>query len=94
MGLGPYQAAYVYLFSHVRSVISAAVRASVLGPYQAQFVLGGEWVGQAVRREVEAWWEVGRDVDGKGWRKAGQTAPVMDLWGGRHELLYSRIFNS
>ena len=25
---------------------------------------------------------------------AGQSVPVMDLWIGRHELLYSRIFNS
>ena len=94
MGIEASQAAYVFLFSHVRSVVSAAVRASVLGPYQAQFVLAGAWIGEAVRREVETWWAVGRNVDGKGWRKAGQTAPMMDLWGGRHELLYSRIFNS
>ncbi len=25
---------------------------------------------------------------------AGQTVPMMDLWIGRHEVLYSRIFNS
>jgi len=25
---------------------------------------------------------------------AGQVVPVLDLWVGRHELLYSRIFNS
>ena len=94
MGLEPYQAAYIYLFSHARSVVSAAVRASVLGPYQAQFVLGGAWLAEAVKKEIEAWWVVGTDVDARGWRSAGQTAPLMDLWGGRHELLYSRIFNS
>jgi urease accessory protein len=26
--------------------------------------------------------------------EAGQTVPAMDLWIGRHEILYSRIFNS
>lgn len=26
--------------------------------------------------------------------EAGQNVPVMDLWVGRHEVLYSRIFNS
>ncbi|KAK0636268.1 hypothetical protein B0T17DRAFT_587492 [Bombardia bombarda] len=26
--------------------------------------------------------------------RAGQSVPVMDLWFGRHEMLYSRIFNS
>ncbi|KKZ66668.1 hypothetical protein EMCG_07648 [[Emmonsia] crescens] len=26
--------------------------------------------------------------------EAGQVVPTMDLWVGRHELLYSRIFNS
>jgi urease accessory protein UreF len=25
---------------------------------------------------------------------AGQVVPALDLWLGRHELLYSRIFNS
>jgi urease accessory protein len=25
---------------------------------------------------------------------AGLSVPVMDLWVGRHEVLYSRIFNS
>ena len=43
-----------------------------------------------------------RDTDGRGsqgnWNsvveEAGQSVPVMDLWVGRHEVLYSRIFNS
>ena len=31
---------------------------------------------------------------GKGVEEAGQGVPAMDLWVGRHEVLYSRIFNS
>lgn len=80
-------AAYLFLFSHVRTVISAAVRAGVLGPYQAQAILASKELQERIRSLVEEMWE--RKVE-----DAGQTVPVMDLWVGRHEKLYSRIFNS
>ncbi|KAF2811113.1 uncharacterized protein BDZ99DRAFT_386483 [Mytilinidion resinicola] len=82
-----HDAAYLFLFSHARTVISAAVRASVLGPYQAQGVLASQDLQERIRSLVEEMWE--RKVE-----DAGQTVPVMDLWVGRHEKLYSRIFNS
>ena len=79
--------AYLFLFSHARTVTSAAVRASVMGPYQAQAVLASTELQERIRNLVE-----------EGWCKtvedAGQSVPVMDLWVGRHEKLYSRIFNS
>ncbi|OCL14765.1 hypothetical protein AOQ84DRAFT_308335 [Glonium stellatum] len=80
-------AAYLFLFSHARTVISAAVRASVLGPYQAQAILASKELQERIRSLMEEMWE--RKVE-----DAGQTVPVMDLWVGRHEKLYSRIFNS
>lgn len=80
-------AAYLFLFSHARTIISAAVRASVLGPYQAQAILASKELQERIRSLVEEMWE--RKVE-----DAGQTVPVMDLWVGRHEKLYSRIFNS
>ncbi|OCK75118.1 hypothetical protein K432DRAFT_429621, partial [Lepidopterella palustris CBS 459.81] len=80
-------AAYLFLFSHARTVVSAAVRASVLGPYQAQGVLASAELQKRIRELVGEYWDVG--IGG-----AGQTVPVMDLWVGRHEKLYSRIFNS
>ena len=79
--------AYLFLFSHARTVVSAAVRASVMGPYQAQAVLAGTELQQRIRGLVEEGWD--RKVE-----DAGQSVPVMDLWVGRHEKLYSRIFNS
>ncbi|KAI1491143.1 UreF-domain-containing protein [Biscogniauxia mediterranea] len=87
LGLTARQAAYVFLLSHAKALVSAAVRAGCFGPYRAQSVLAGpalrDALGDAVARE---------------WRTpvedAGQRVPVMDLWVGRHELLYSRIFNS
>jgi urease accessory protein len=75
------------MFSHARTIISAAVRASVLGPYQAQSVLASQYLQERIRALVEEMWD--RNVE-----DAGQTVPVMDLWVGRHEKLYSRIFNS
>ncbi|KAH0594488.1 hypothetical protein MHUMG1_07839 [Metarhizium humberi] len=87
VGLTLHQTAYMYMVSHLKALVSAAVRASMFGPYQAQKVLAGEqaqrWIGRVIDRE----WETRVD-------EAGQSVPVMDLWIGRHEVLYSRIFNS
>lgn len=68
-------------------MISAAVRASVLGPYQAQTVLASGELQDRIRGLVVEGWD-------RGVGDAGQSVPVMDLWVGRHEKLYSRIFNS
>jgi len=80
-------AAYLYLFSHARTVVSAAVRAGVLGPYQAQAELASIDLRHCIEKLVKEWWNTVPE-------DAGQVVPVMDLWVGRHEKLYSRIFNS
>jgi urease accessory protein len=87
LGLEIQQAAYLFLFNHAKAVLSAAVRASVMGPYQAQSVLAGGPLQAQIRGCLEKVWNVEPEV-------AGQVVPSMDLWVGRHELLYSRIFNS
>lgn len=88
------QALYMYLFNHAKTVVSAGIRASVLGPYQAQGVLASEVLRSRIWALVED--EIG--VDGKKTRKmtdqVGQCVPMLDIWGGRHEIVYSRIFNS
>lgn len=95
LGLSAYDAANVFLLNHAKAVLSAAVRANVLGPYQAQAILAGgtgkdkqvlalqEVLRRAVEREKE------RTIE-----DAAVCVPMMDLWIGRHEILYSRIFNS
>lgn len=101
---------YIFLLNHAKSVVSAAVRASVMGPYQAQGLLGSIWLRRELERLVDRALEDEEkeqdqeqdqedgDGDGDGWRRkveeAGQGVPAMDIWLGRHELLYSRIFNS
>lgn len=94
---------YVFLLNHTKSIVSAAVRASLMGPYQAQGLLGSVWLRKELERLVdrvcvEEEEEEEGDGDGDGWRRrveeAGQGVPAVDIWLGRHELLYSRIFNS
>ena len=87
MGIGVEESAYACLFNHAKAVVSAAVRASLMGPYQAQGVLAGAWLRGEITKCIKDNWEV--EVEG-----AGQVVPLMDLWIGRHEMLYSRIFNS
>ena len=87
MRLSLHQSAYIFLLNHVKAVVSAAVRASVMGPYQAQAVLAGAPVQDEIKAALEMYWDVPIE-------DAGQVVPVLDLWAGRHDLLYSRIFNS
>ncbi|KAK3117800.1 hypothetical protein LTR53_000488 [Teratosphaeriaceae sp. CCFEE 6253] len=87
LGLPAHETAYLSLLNHAKALLSAAVRASVMGPYQSQAVLASgklqDWIETCIAKEQ------GREVEG-----TAVTVPMMDLWMGRHELLYSRIFNS
>jgi urease accessory protein len=87
LGMSLEQTAYVFMLSHVKALLSAAVRASMFGPYHAQKLLGSIEVQKGIREVVEREWDTKIE-------DAGQSVPVMDLWVGRHEMLYSRIFNS
>lgn len=87
MGVTLRESAYTFLLNHAKAVVSAAVRASVMGPYAAQGLLASGWLRGQIEGLMGRNWDVG--VEG-----AGQGVPMCDLWIGRHELLYSRIFNS
>ncbi|KAK4204328.1 hypothetical protein QBC40DRAFT_165076 [Triangularia verruculosa] len=87
VGLTLQQTAYMFLFGHVKALVSAAVRAGMFGPYQAQKVLAGATVQELITEMIKREWDTVVE-------NAGQNVPVMDLWFGRHEVLYSRIFNS
>lgn len=87
MGLSAHQAAYLFLSNHAKAILSAAVRASIIGPYHAQQMLASKdlqlLLSQALHRV-----RLIKPED------TGQSIPLLDLWIGRHEKLYSRIFNS
>lgn len=87
MGMDAHQTAYVFMLNHAKAVLSAAVRASVMGPYQAQNVLASKHLQDMIAERIDREWETPVE-------DAAQIVPPLDLWVGRHELLYSRIFNS
>lgn len=87
LGLTLDQTAYVFMLGHVKALVSAAVRANLMGPYAAQKVLASGATQEMIAAAVEREWTTP-------YEEAGQGVPVMDLWVGRHEMLYSRIFNS
>lgn len=107
-GLSSAESAYVFLLGHAKAVASACVRAGVMGPYQAQALLASAWLRAEIQRAMDGSWRVKKAEGRSGWwgededeekgmvgvEEAGQGVPAMDLWIGRHELLYSRIFNS
>ena len=59
----------------------------MFGPYKAQGVLASGWLRGVIEGVMRENWE-------RGVVEAGQEVVMCDLWVGRHELLYSRIFNS
>jgi len=87
MGVLEHESAYTFLFNHAKAVVSAGVRKGVMGPYASQGILGGGWL----KEEVERGLKVGGRIEVE---DAGQGVPGVDLWLGRHEVIYSRIFNS
>ncbi|KAK5691652.1 hypothetical protein LTR97_011649 [Elasticomyces elasticus] len=87
LSLAESETAYLFLLNHAKALLSAAVRASVIGPYQSQSVLASEKLQRCIATCIKR--ETARTAE-----EAAVTSPVMDLWMGRHELLYSRIFNS
>jgi urease accessory protein len=87
LGMTLEQTAYVFMLSHVKALLSAAVRASIFGPYHAQKVLASAGVRDGIDKVIRREWNTKIE-------DAGQSIPLMDLWIGRHEMLYSRIFNS
>ena len=86
-GLALEHTTFVFLLNHTKALLSAAVRLNLIGPYVAQKTLAAPETLDMVRKAQE--------VGGKlTIEEAGQTVPTLDLYQGRHELLYSRVFNS
>lgn len=90
------EAAYVFLLNHARAVTSAALRMnqSYIGPYHQYAVLGGSHKlagGQTLQDLVHGCLSRVWDLQPE---DAGQVVPAMDIWIGRHDLLYTRVFNS
>ncbi|KAF7189266.1 putative urease accessory protein UreF-like [Pseudocercospora fuligena] len=92
LNLSEHEASYLFLLNHSKALLSAAVRASVMGPYQSQAVLASSRLQTTIGKCIDQNWQTVQG--GLAHEDAVVTVPTMDLWMGRHELLYSRIFNS
>lgn len=75
----------LFLFLNVRSVLAGAVRLGIVGPMAAQAIQAG--LSQATERVAGA-------CSGFCLADASQVAPVLDLWHGTHDRLYSRLFQT
>jgi urease accessory protein len=85
LGMEASTAARLFVFSQLRGFISAAVRLNIVGPGEGQTIqhqLAGAAEGAAMR-----FGEVALE-------DAAQTAPLLDLWQGTQDRLYSRLFQS
>lgn len=85
LGIGREASARLFLFWHLRGWMSGAVRLGLVGPLEAQaiqFHLGP--IAENVRERF-----MGLRLE-----DAAQTAPLVDLWQGAQDRLYSRLFQS
>jgi len=77
--------ARMYFFNHFRGVLAAAVRLNIIGPMEAQQLqlrFSGQAEGILQRCRTLTLDEI------------GQPAPLLDLWQGAQDRLYSRLFQS
>jgi len=72
-------------FSHLRSLLAAAVRLNIVGPMEAQ-KLQNQLAGLAERMVQRSTTLTLADL--------AQTAPLLDLWQGAQDRLYSRLFQT
>jgi urease accessory protein len=75
----------LFVFNHLRSVLAAAVRLNIIGPMEAQSTQHQ----LAARAEL-----VGSHCAALTLDDLAQTAPLLDLWQGAQDRLYSRLFQS
>ena len=75
----------LFFFNHLRSVLAAAVRLNIVGPMEAQ---------QLQYKLSATAAKIGRECAAFGLEEVAQTAPLLDLWQGAQDRLYSRLFQS
>lgn len=85
LGVPRETAARLFFFSHLRGLLAAAVRLNIVGPMEAQS-LQHDLAPRA--REI-----LGR-CQSLTLDDIAQTSPLLDLWQGAHDRLYSRLFQS
>jgi urease accessory protein len=75
----------LFFFGHLRGVMAAAVRLNIVGPMEAQ-AIQHQFAPRAER--------VLKDCVALTPDEIAQTSPLLDLWQGAQDRLYSRLFQS
>ncbi|MEY2410666.1 MAG: urease accessory protein [Verrucomicrobiota bacterium] len=85
LGLSRMGAIRLFVFMHLRGIIAAAVRLNVVGPTEAQAIQHqcGDLAASVARRSGKLTIE-----------DLAQTVPLLELWQGTQDRLYSRLFQS
>jgi urease accessory protein len=85
LGVGRSQAAELFVFLHVRGLAASAVRLGIAGPMEAQSLQ--HQCGTVAAKVLDECQDISvEDI--------AQTAPLLDLWQGAQDRLYSRLFQS
>ena len=77
--------ARLFVFTHLRSVIASAVRLNIVGPME------GQTIQFQLSEQAESVALHGATLT---LEDLAQTAPLLDLWQGAQDRLYSRLFQS
>ncbi len=77
--------AQMFFFNHLRSVLAAAVRLNIVGPMEAQMLQ------HRLTPKLE---EIFARCESLTLDDLVQTSPLLDLWQGAQDRLYSRLFQS
>jgi urease accessory protein len=85
LGLRKDEALRLFVFTQVRGWLSSAVRLGIVGPIEAQGLQAR--LAPEAERTVEG-------CAGVGLEELAQTAPLIDLFQGTQDRLYSRLFQS
>jgi urease accessory protein len=75
----------LFLFSHVRTILAAAVRLNIAGPMETQAMQ------HLFSKRAE---QIARRCETLTLDDLTQTSPLLDIWQGTHSRLYSRLFQS
>jgi len=85
LGLKRVRAARLFFFLHLRGLVAAAIRLGILGPME----------GQALQHRLSVVAEeILTQCDALPVGEAAQTAPLLEIWQGTQDRLYSRLFQT
>ena len=87
LGIEIAEAEFLFLFMHVRMIVSSAIRLGIIGPYTGQSVIfNAKTTVQNIISEYRSQARLPR--------APVQTSPLLEIIQCSHDKLYTRIFNS